>query len=170
MELVNSLIEKQLNAKETTFPGDAAFKLYDTYGFPIDLTREIVSEKGLSVDEDAFSSLMQEQRAKARAARENLDVLGWVDNEIEGISDITTTFCGYESFQCDCSVKAIIKDGQSVSEAVEGDEVSLLLDSVPFYAESGGQVADTGVIVAEGVSVDILGAKKDKSGKIFCSA
>ena len=170
MELVNSLIEKQLSAKETTFPGDAAFKLYDTYGFPIDLTREIVSEKGLAVDEEAFSALMQEQRAKARAARENLDVLGWVDNEIEGISDITTTFCGYDNLECECSVKAIIKDGQSVNEAVEGDEVSLLLDAVPFYAESGGQVADTGVILASGVSADILSAKKDKSGKIFCSA
>ena len=170
MELVNSLIEKQLENNAKTFPGDAAFKLYDTYGFPIDLTREIVSEKGLEVDEEAFSTLMQEQRTKARAARENLDVLGWVDNEIEGIADIVTTFCGYESTKCECTIKAIIKDGKSVAEATEGNEVTLLLDNTPFYAESGGQVADTGKLYSDAFTAVVTDCKKDKSGRFFCSA
>ncbi len=168
MELVYELIEKQLNAKATLFPGDAAFKLYDTYGFPIDLTREIVSEKGLSVDEDAFRTLMQEQRAKARKARENLDVLGWVDNEIEGISDIETEFCGYDTLSCDCAVKAVICDGKCVDSAAEGADVTLLLDKVPFYAESGGQVSDCGQVTSGETVVSITDCKKDKSGKIFC--
>ena len=170
MELVNSLVDKQIKESSSTFPGDAAFKLYDTYGFPIDLTREIVSEKGLSIDEAAFSALMQEQRSKARAARENLDVLGWADNEIEGIADIVTTFCGYEKTKCACTVKAIIKDAKNIAEAVAGDEVTLLLDNTPFYAESGGQVADRGVIYGNEFTAEVTDCKKDKSGKYFCSA
>lgn len=168
MELVNSLIDTLLKEKSTIFPGDAAFKLYDTYGFPIDLTREIVSEKGLEIDEEEFSSLMQEQRQKARKARENLDVLGWVDNEIEGISDITTEFCGYDTLICSSTVKAVICDGKKVDSAPEGADVTLLLDTVPFYAESGGQVSDMGKITCGKTVVEITDCKKDKSGKIFC--
>ena len=168
MELVNDLIAKQLSSKKTSFPGDAAFKLYDTYGFPIDLTREIVSEKGLEVEENVFKALMQEQRQKARKARENLDVLGWVDNEIEGISDIETEFVGYENLECECTVKAVIYDGKCVDSAAEGADVTLLLDKVPFYAESGGQVSDHGTITCGETVVSIVDCKKDKSGKIFC--
>lgn len=168
MELVNQLIKKQLESKSSSFPGDAAFKLYDTYGFPIDLTREIVLEKGLMVDEDAFRTLMQEQRTKARKARENLDVLGWVDNEIEGIADIVTEFCGYEKTSCACNVKAVICNGKNVECATEGADVTLLLDPVPFYAESGGQVSDHGVVTCGESVVSIVDCKKDKSGKIFC--
>ncbi len=170
MELVNSLIEKQLSKNAEIFPGDAAFKLYDTYGFPIDLTREIVSEKGLSVDDEVFSALMQEQRDKARKARENLDVLGWVDNEIEGISDITTEFCGYASTKCKSEIKAIILDGKCVDSASEGEDVTLLINPVPFYAESGGQVSDHGCIKAANAELSVYDIKKDKSGKIFCIA
>ena len=168
MDLVNELIAKQLSAKSKTFPGDAAFKLYDTYGFPIDLTREIVSEKGLEIDEETFRTLMQEQRTKARKARENLDVLGWVDNEIEGISEIVTEFCGYDKLSCECTVKAVICDGKCVDSAAEGADVTLLLDSVPFYAESGGQVSDHGTVTCGETVVSIVDCKKDKSGKIFC--
>ncbi len=168
MELVNELIEKQISAKSSSFPGDAAFKLYDTYGFPIDLTREIVSEKGLEIDEELFRSLMQEQRQKARKARENLDVLGWVDNEVEGIADITTEFCGYEKTTCQTTVKAVITDGKSVENAAEGTDVTLLLDPVPFYAESGGQASDFGTVTCGETTVEITDCKKDKSGKIFC--
>ena len=169
MDLVNALIEKQLNEKSTVFPGDAAFKLYDTYGFPIDLTREIVSEKGLEVDEEVFKALMQEQRQKARKARENLDVLGWVDSEVEGIADITTDFCGYETLSCKSNVKAVIVDGKSVESASEGEDVTLLIDPVPFYAESGGQACDYGNVTCGETNVEITDCKKDKSGKFFCS-
>jgi len=170
MELVNSLIYKCLKDSQKVFPGDAAFKLYDTYGFPIDLTREIVDEKGLSIDEETFSLLMKEQREKARAARENLDVLGWVEGEIEGISDIVTEFCGYDKTECECKVLAIVKDSKSVDTALENDEVTLLLDTTPFYAESGGQVADTGKIFSDAFCAEVTGCKKDKSGKIFHTA
>ena len=169
MELVNSLIDEQLKKGEKTFPGDAAFKLYDTYGFPLDLTREIVSEKGLEIDEETFRTLMQEQRQKARKARENMDVLGWVDNEIEGISEIKTEFCGYEKTSCSSNVKAVICDGKSVTSAAEGADVTLLIDPVPFYAESGGQVCDYGTITMGETIVSIADCKKDKSGKFFCS-
>ena len=170
MELVNSLVENCIKDGKKIFPGDAAFKLYDTYGFPIDLTREIVDEKGLSIDEDVFSALMKEQREKARAARENLDVVGWSEGEIEGISDIVNEFCGYEKSECECSVLAIIKDSKSVDMALESDNISLLLDTVPFYAESGGQVADFGSVYSDNFNIQITGCKKDKSGKIFCLA
>ena len=169
MELVNSLVSEQVKNGEKTFPGDAAFKLYDTYGFPLDLTREIVSEKGLEIDEETFRALMQEQRQKARKARENMDVLGWVDNEIEGISEIKTEFCGYDKTSCSSIVKAVICDGKSVESAAEGADVTLLIDPVPFYAESGGQVCDFGKITMGETVVSITDCKKDKSGKFFCS-
>lgn len=169
MELLDNLIQKQLNAGTAVFPGDAAFKLYDTCGFPIDLTREIVGEKGLTVDEEAFSGLMQQQREQARRAREQMDVLGWVETEIDGIADIQTPFCGYDTLQCDSVVRGIVCDGKLLSTASTGQAVSLLLEPTPFYAESGGQAADRGTVCCNDATVEIRDCKKDKNGRFFAN-
>lgn len=130
-----------------TLPGQQAFELHDTYGFPIDLTLEMAHEAGLDVDMDAFNSAMQEQRARAKAdnkAKKHRNVdeslyREWVDNH-------PTEFVGYSELEHDARVLGLVRDGDKVNEAAEGDEVEVILDVTPMYAEAGGQMADRGLI------------------------
>src|SRR5699024_4568377 len=118
----------------SVIPGSVVFKLYDTYGFPMDLTADIARERGLTVDEVGFEREMEAQRARARSASSfNLDY-----NTLVKV-DSATEFLGYQTHQADGEVLAIIKDGASVTTALEGDQVVVVLDRTPFYAESGGQ-------------------------------
>ena len=167
MDLVNSLADEAVKNGEKVFSGSEAFKLYDTYGFPLDLTLEIVSEKGLDIDRDNFNALMSEQRQKARKARENLDVVGWSEGEIEGLTDVISEFVGYEKLDCDAKIINIVVDNKVVNCAEKDSNVTLILDTVPFYAESGGQVSDYGFIKTANGNVNVTGCKKDKSGRIF---
>ena len=138
--------------------GADAFKLYDTFGFPIDLTREIAEESGLGIDEAEFTALMNEQKTRARAARGNIS--GWSDSSKSLLENLPeTSFLGYESDSCEAKVLAIITDEESADEINEG-EFSLILDSTVFYGEGGGQVGDSGVITASGASVTVLDTKK----------
>ncbi|WP_281825433.1 alanine--tRNA ligase [Jannaschia rubra] len=130
-----------------TLGGDAAFKLYDTYGFPLDLTQDALREKGLSVDNDGFEAAMSEQKARARAAwagsGEQADVAIWFDlAERHG----TTEFLGYDTETAEGQVQALVRDGAEVAMASEGETVSVVVNQTPFYAEAGGQVGDTGTI------------------------
>ena len=143
---------------DSTISGADAFKLYDTFGFPVDLTREIAEESGLSIDEAAFTALMNEQKTRARAARGNIS--GWADSSRSLLENIgETEFVGYTSTECDARVLAIISDGALVDEISEG-EFSVILDRTAFYGEGGGQVGDSGAILADGLSVAVTDTKK----------
>ena len=143
MQMLNSLIDKDFNA---CLSGEDAFRLNDTYGFPLDLTKEIGAERGMTVDEERFHQLMQEQRERARNARKNAGADAWA-GENDVLADVPPTeFLGYEKSQTEATVLAILKDGERVDHATAGDEIALVLDRTTFYAESGGQVGDVGPI------------------------
>ena len=159
--MLQSIID---DATVTMLSGEDAFKLNDTYGFPIDLTREILEEKGMTVDIERFKELLVEQKSRSRAARKNAGADAWVSDATD-LSDVAVTeFVGYTDYEAEASILAIIKDGERVESAQEGDSVVVVLDKTPFYAESGGQVADTGVITAGGASVDVDNCTKDNNG------
>ena len=161
LALLQNFIEA---ADQMVFSGDDAFRLNDTYGFPLDLTREILAEKGMTVDEDRFKELMLAQRERARAARKNAGADAWAGDTIP-LEDVpATNFVGYTDLTAQAHVLALVKDGIRVSSADEGDDVMLVLDTTPFYAESGGQVGDTGLVESDGCSLDISGTTKDHAG------
>ncbi|MCL2487334.1 MAG: alanine--tRNA ligase [Oscillospiraceae bacterium] len=145
-------------------PGGDAFKLYDTYGFPLDLTRDILEERGLSVDEDAFNSLMSEQRERARAARKNAGAEGWKGG-IEALGNLPASrFTGYQQFSSPARVTALVADNQQVTSVSDGDTALVVLDTTPFYAESGGQTGDIGQLVSESVIFEVQNTFKTAGG------
>ncbi len=163
LAILSGMMDEAAGKGEKVIDGENIFKLYDTYGFPIDLTREIVEEKGFSIDEDKFHTLMQEQRARARAARGNIS--GWDNATKNLVSDIQKTeFLGYEAMETDAKVLAIIVEGEdgaeSANEVSEG-EFTLILDKTTFYGEGGGQVGDTGAITSDSFSAKVLDTKKN---------
>ena len=159
LNILSELIDKAKAEGKDTLSGDDAFKLYDTFGFPIDLTREIAEEAGLKTDDEKFKALMQEQRERARAARGNIS--GWSDSSKDLLSELVKTdFCGYTSTEAvNCKVLAIVIDDNAASEVNEG-EFSLVLDKTPFYGEGGGQVGDTGMIFAGDLQIEVTDTKK----------
>ena len=161
-QLLNELIA---NAKSTVLSGEDAFKLQDTFGFPIDLTKEMLEERGMTVDEDRFKELLneQKQRAKADAAAKSV-AEAW-----KGDADVTndiqkTEFFGYTAFNCEASVLGIVVNGVRADSADIGEEAALILDKTTFYAESGGQVGDIGVITSEGFTFEVTDTVKTASG------
>ncbi len=158
LSILSTMIKDAEEAGKTILSGEDAFKLYDTFGFPIDLTREIVEEKGLSLDEETFRELMNRQRERARAARGNID--GWSNGANSLIAELPATeFVGYDSLTAKARVLAIIGDGMLLDSVSEGD-CSIVLDRTPFYGEGGGQVGDTGVFEAEGLRLTVDDTKK----------
>ena len=158
LTILNTMIEGVKAKGESILSGDDTFKLYDTYGFPVDLTREIAEEAGLAIDNDRFVALMQEQRTRAREARANIS--GWANASGSLAADLPKTdFCGYDSFSADAKVVALIVDDLSVNEVSEGD-VTVILDKTPCYGEGGGQIGDTGAITGEGLDVEITDTQK----------
>ena len=154
-----NILSGMLEKGEKVLSGEDVFKLYDTFGFPLDLTREIAAEKGVEIDEDAFNALMKEQRERARRAR--ADLSSWDSAKSEFISSIAKTeFTGYaENVTEGCKVLAIVVDGETVDSVNEG-EFSLILDKTPFYGEGGGQVGDTGKIFTDSLDVNVTDTKK----------
>ena len=150
-----------------TLSGADAFKLYDTYGFPIDLTKDILEEKGVAVDEEEFARLMTEQRARARAARKNAGADAWKNNAGIMAELEPGRFVGYDTLRCPAKVTAIIRDDELVDGVSEGEEAVLVLDTTPFYAESGGQVGDIGAITSDGASFDVQDTVKSANGVIL---
>ena len=139
--------------REEELPGEVAFKLYDTFGFPLDLTREIVEEKGLRIDEEGFKAQLEQQRERARSAQKQDTVE--IKANLEPFKGQSIEFLGYDTLQAEARVVAIFNGEVSVEKAEEGQEVTLILDRTPFYAESGGQVGDQGSLTWEGTSVEI---------------
>ena len=149
---------------ETVFSGADAFKLYDTYGFPIDLTAEMVADEGMTVDQDAFSKLMQEQKVRAREARKALGDLAWAGIDL-GLDNTPTQFTGYDHDTDTGKVLAVCV-GDEVTGVIAGGESGILvLDKTPFYAEMGGQVADHGTITVGDAVFSVTNVLKDKGGK-----
>ncbi len=142
--------------------GDKAFQLHDTYGFPIDLTLEMAAEQGLTVDEDGFRTLMNEQRTRAKADAASRKTGHGDLSEYRKVLEQhgETEFLGYTDLQAEAKVVALLEDGQPVRSVSAGKKAELVLDRTPFYAESGGQVADTGVLLGEGVELKVLDVQK----------
>ena len=146
MKIYGDMLSAHKAKGETVFSGEDAFKLYDTFGFPIDLTAEMAAEEGMTIDEDAFKALMTEQKERAREARKALGDLGWAGVEF-GKDMPATEFVGYDYDAIDdAHVLAIVTEGELVDEIVSGMEAIVVLDQTPFYAEMGGQIADHGRI------------------------
>lgn len=174
-ELLNQIIDK-MESKELggTFSGEDAFKLYDTYGFPIDLTKEIISEHNLTVDENTFVSLMEEQRVRARNARATGDAFGGEgEAALAFLQDEKTEFLGYEQLANDAKILGIVYEGERVETAISPQHnVIIITDKTSFYAESGGQVADKGIIKTDSFSATVFDVKKSASGNLilhFCN-
>ena len=165
IEILKQYIDELKQAGKTELDGDKAFKLYDTYGFPIDLTKEILEEQGMTVAEKTFEDLMTEQRERARQARGDMEGAAWEDDIFKSIEG-NTVFDGYTKYEEEAEVLGISVGGERVEKASEGDEVTLVLDRTTFYAESGGQVADTGVIEGEDCKIAVTDVKK-QNGKFL---
>ena len=155
------------NNEIKTISGEDAFKLNDTYGFPIDLTREILKEKGIKVDVERFQELLKEQKKRSRNARKNAGADAWISDSTDLSNIADTEFIGYTDLSCEAEILAIIKNGEIAEAAGEGESVAIVLNKTPFYAESGGQVGDTGTITADGVDIEVDNTTKDTSGNIF---
>lgn len=149
MSLLEGEIDDQIREENKVFPGGAAFKLYDTYGFPKDLTREILAERGLTLDEKGFEEAMDEQRERARQARKDSNIQVFTDDPFNPLgSDAVTEFTGYEHLNGTGRILGLIKDEELSDTVSEGDQILMLLDQTPFYAESGGQIGDRGIVTA----------------------
>ena len=167
IRIYNEMLAGHKERGETVFSGADAFKLYDTFGFPIDLTAEMAAEAGMTVDEDAFKALMTEQKERAREARKALGDLGWAGVEF-GKDMPATEFMGYDHDMVDgAQVLAIVAEGEQVDEIVSGMEAIVVLDKTPFYAEMGGQVADHGTISGDGMLFTVTDVQKNKGGKFM---
>ena len=156
--ILTGLVADAKEKGEKVLSGADAFKLYDTFGFPVDLTREIAEEAGLSIDEDAFKALMDEQKQRARAARGNIS--GWSDSSKSLLENLPTTeFLGYTETECEGKILSIFVDNESVDTVSEG-ECTLVTDKTVFYGEGGGQVGDSGVITLGDATLTVLDTKK----------
>ena len=158
LSILAGLIEETEAAGNTVISGEDAFRLYDTFGFPLDITREIVEEKGLSIDEEKFTALMKEQKDRARAARGNIG--GWDESSKKMLASLEkTAFCGYDTLEAEAKVIAIIVDGENVDFLSEG-EATIVLDKTPFYGEGGGQIGDEGTLSSEAATLTVTDTKK----------
>ena len=164
MKIFGDLLAEHKANGETVFSGADAFKLYDTYGFPVDLTIEMCADEGMTVDEAEFKKLMEEQRVRARKAREALGDLGWAGQEF-GKEVPETEFVGYDRTESEGTVVALVAEGEICGEVNEGMDAIVVLDRTPMYAEMGGQVADQGVMTADGVVFKVNNVLKNKGGK-----
>lgn len=152
------------NTEGTVFSGEDAFKLNDTFGFPLDLTKDVLEERGMTVDEEKFNELLANQKATARAARKDAGADAWKNTSVK-IDAEKTVFTGYTDFTAEAKVLALVNaDGELIDMLGAGEKGSVVLDKTPFYATSGGQVADTGVITADGVEFDVEDTSKNADG------
>jgi len=167
LDILNGYISEMEINNEKVLKGEHAFKLYDTYGFPIDLTKEILEEKGLVVDEAEFELEMNKQRERARNARLGEDIEGWKEDIFTSLSkDVKSEFVGYESLNKTSKVLTIVKGNNVVTQASKGDDIVVILDATAFYAESGGQVGDLGILTNEFFKGLVKATKKGPNNQI----
>ncbi len=162
--IINEYIADLKKEGKTVLEGEKVFKLYDTYGFPLELTVEILEESGIRADEKGFQACMEKQKQKARAARKSDDEVAWQDEELGFFtSDEATVFTGYETLVDECEIVAILKNKKPVEAISEGDEAVVILDHTPFYAEMGGQVGDQGIIETPNCRMAVKDTTKAKN-------
>ncbi|WP_404322422.1 alanine--tRNA ligase [Cytobacillus firmus] len=164
LAILSSVIKKEKEKGSDTIQGKDVFRLYDTYGFPVELTEEYAEEEGMKVDHAGFEKEMEGQRERARSARQDVDSMQ-VQGGVLGELKTESKFVGYDKLQTEAIIAAIVKDGQLIEEAHAGDEIQLILNETPFYAESGGQIADQGTLEAEGLMVSIKDVQKAPNGQ-----
>ena len=166
LKIFSEMLAAHKEQSETVFSGSDAFKLYDTYGFPIDLTIEMAADAGMTVDEEGFKKDMQEQKVRAREARKALGDLGWAGVEF-GKEIPATVFTGYDRFMDEGKIVAIVAEDELQEAVTDGTEAILVLDQTPFYAEMGGQVADFGTIKTDSAKFTVTNVQKNKGGKFM---
>ena len=164
MHIFSDMLAEHKAKGETAFSGADAFKLYDTYGFPIDLTIEMVEDEGMTLDQAEFARLMEEQKVRAREARKALGDLAWAGIDL-GLDNTPTQFVGYEQNVCEAKVLAVVVGEEVCGSISAGESGILVLDKTPFYAEMGGQVADHGAILIGESRFTVTDVQKDKGGK-----
>ncbi|CRK84244.1 alanine--tRNA ligase [Neobacillus massiliamazoniensis] len=164
LAILASVIKKEKEKGSDTISGADVFRLYDTYGFPVELTEEYAEEEGMKVDHAGFETEMEQQRERARAARQDVDSMQ-VQGGVLGELKVDSKFVGYDQLHTNSNVLAIVKNGELAQEAISGEEIQLILDVTPFYAESGGQIADRGTIEGEGVTVSVKDVQKAPNGQ-----
>ncbi|MEK3853041.1 alanine--tRNA ligase [Cytobacillus sp. FSL H8-0458] len=164
LAILSSVIKKEKEKGSDTIQGEDVFRLYDTYGFPVELTEEYAEEEGMKVDHAGFEKEMEGQRKRARSARQDVDSMQ-VQGGVLGELKIESKFVGYDKLQTEAQIAAIVKDGQLIEEAHDGEEIQLILNETPFYAESGGQIADQGTLEAEDLKVVIKDVQKAPNGQ-----
>ena len=162
--IINDYVAELKKEGKDILEGDKIFKLYDTYGFPLELTVEILSESGIRADEEGFQACMEEQKEKARSARKSDDEIAWQDEELGFFSsEEATVFTGYDRLTDQSKIVALLKDRRKVDSISEGDEAAVILDHTPFYAEMGGQAGDLGVIETENCRMTVTDTVKAKN-------
>lgn len=167
IEILNEYVSELQEKNGKMISGDKVFRLYDTYGFPLELTAEILEDKNISIDLDGFNDEMKKQRDRGRANRSEYTYMGTENNILDKIpSEITTEFEGYDSLEISSSVNFLVREGEFVSSLTEGDIGVLLSKATTFYSEMGGQIGDVGIIYNEGFEAEVVGCKKNISGKI----
>lgn len=164
LAILSDVIKKQKEKGTDIIQGEDVFRLYDTYGFPVELTEEYAEEEGMKVDHDGFEVEMNRQRERARAARQDVDSMQ-VQGGVLGEIKVESEFVGYDTLKAEAKVVAIVKDGVLVDKANAGEEIQFILDVTPFYAESGGQISDKGTLEAEGLRVAIKDVQKAPNGQ-----
>ena len=167
LEILTGLMEQY--RENGVLPGDEAFRLYDTFGFPIDLTREILEEQGMKADEQRFDQLMEQQRQRAREARAAAVDAGWDEGVLDTLpKELVSRFIGYDQSECEGVVRAMVLDGALADTLQDGDENAIVItDQTVFYPEGGGQVGDTGTMTNAHFSAQVLGTRKLADGKIL---
>ena len=164
LAILKNVIEKAKKSSTPIVNGADAFQLYDTFGFPFELTEEFAEEAGVKVDRDGFTNEMQNQRERARAARQDTDSMH-IQSGVLGDVHAASEFIGYGELTCDAKLVALLQDGDYIDHASEGEEIQFMLDRTPFYAESGGQVADKGTISNELFVADVTNVQKAPNGQ-----
>lgn len=164
LAILSELIKEEKAKGSDTIQGKDIFRLYDTYGFPVELTEEYAEDEGMKVDHQGFESEMELQRERARSARQDTGSMQ-VQGGILGDITVDSQFVGYEQLQAEGNVVALLKDGQLVDSVSTGDEFHFILNTTPFYAESGGQIADKGILEANGVKASIKDVQKAPNGQ-----
>lgn len=166
--ILNDYINQLKSEGKTVLSGDKAFKLYDTYGFPPELTQEILSENGMEYDEKEFKASMEQQKEMGRASWQGDESAGWNKQDIQGLNnEIKSKFIGYDSLRETAKVTAVVKDNKVVQKGEKGEHIAIVLDTTPFYAQSGGQVGDQGHLSGDGFKVKVSDTVKTGDNKVL---
>uniref|UniRef100_UPI003AAC83ED alanine--tRNA ligase n=1 Tax=Butyricicoccus sp. TaxID=2049021 RepID=UPI003AAC83ED len=167
LSILHDMIEKAKNAGSKELPAADAFTLHDTYGFPIDLTIEILEEQGMSTDRDGFDALIQEQEERSREDRKRMGDVCWASEDLGLDKSLKTEFCGYTQLEAEGNVLALVSEGESTDAVRAGSKVTVVLDKTPFYAEMGGQVPDYGTMSHGDCEIEITNVQKNGDGRIY---